>query len=120
MTYSFNLIDQPWIPCTMPDGSHVELSLQGTLLQAHEIREIFDQSPLVTAALHRLLLAILHRNFGPASRSEWQTLWQAKRFDSARLGSYFSGWHDPSTRLRGLNQRRKRSKRLKSTIFCLS
>ena len=94
MTYSFNLIDQPWIPCTMPDGSHAELSLQDTLLQAHEIREIFDQSPLVTAALHRLLLAILHRNFGPASRSEWQTLWQAQQFDSIQLGSYFSQWHD--------------------------
>ena len=94
MTYSFNLIDQPWIPCTMPDGSHVELSLRDTLLQAHGICEIFDQSPLVTAALHRLLLAILHRNFGPASRSEWQTLWRAKRFDSARLNSYFSEWHD--------------------------
>ena len=94
MTYSFNLIDQPWIPCTMPDGSHAELSLQDTLIQAHEIREIFDQSPLVTAALHRLLLAILHRNFGPASRSEWQTLWQAEQFDSIQLGSYFSQWHD--------------------------
>ncbi len=93
MTYSFNLIDQPWIPCTMPDGSHAELSLQDTLLQAHEIREIFDQSPLVTAALHRLLLAVLHRNFGPASRSEWQTLWQVGQFDSARLNSYFSEWH---------------------------
>ena len=93
MTYSFNLIDRPWIPCTMPDGNHTELSLRETLLQAHEIREIFDQSPLVTAALHRLLLAILHRNFGPASQSEWQTLWHAKRFDSARLNSYFSEWH---------------------------
>ena len=93
MTYSFNLIDQPWIPCIMPDGSHTELSLRATLLQAHEIREIFDQSPLVTAALHRLLLTILHRNFGPASRSEWQILWQAKQFDSTRLGSYFSQWH---------------------------
>ena len=93
MTYSFNLIDQPWIPCTMPDGSHVELSLQDTLLQAHEIREIFDQSPLVTAALHRLLLAILHRNFGPVSRSEWRTLWHARQFDSARLINYFSKWY---------------------------
>ena len=93
MTYSFNLIDQPWIPCTMLDGSHAELSLRETLLQAHEICVIFDQSPLVTAALHRLLLAILHRNFGPASQSKWQTLWRTKRFDSARLTDYFSKWY---------------------------
>ncbi len=93
MTCSFNLIDQSWIPCIMLDGSHTELSLRDTLLHAHEIREVSDQSPLVTAALHRLLLAILHRNFGPASCSKWQILWQAKQFDRDRLGSYFSQWY---------------------------
>ena len=93
MTYSFNLIDQPWIPCVMSDGSRTELGLRDTLFQAHEIREIFDQSPLVTAALHRLLLAILHRNFGPTSRLAWRTLWQAKRLDNTPLGSYMSEWY---------------------------
>ena len=70
MKYSFNLIDQPWIPCVLPHGRMEDLSLRDTLLNAHKITAIFDQSPLVTAALHRLLLAILHRNFGPASQGE--------------------------------------------------
>lgn len=93
MKYSFNLIDQPWIPCVLPDGRTEELSLRDTLLNAHEITAIFDQSPLVTAALHRLLLAILHRNFGPASRNEWKALWQASHFDENKLNDYFATWH---------------------------
>lgn len=92
MTYSFNLVDKSWIPCILPDGSARDLGLYDTLIHAHEIREVFDQSPLVTAALHRLLLAFLHRNFGPASRSEWKTLWSAGRFDQAALGVYFTTW----------------------------
>ena len=66
MTYSFNLIDEPWIPCLRPDGTTIALGLRETLLQAHELREIRGDTPLETAALHRLLLAILHRVFGPS------------------------------------------------------
>lgn len=94
MPYSFNLIEQAWIPCVLPDGSRMEFSLRDTLLQAHEIRGVFDQSPLVTAALHRLLLTLSHRNFGPASQSDWKTLWQARRFDDHKLGVYFSDYYD--------------------------
>lgn len=92
MTYRFNLIDQPWLPCVMPDGTSQDLGLRDLFAHAHEITAIFDQSPLVTAAVHRLLLAMLHRNFGPASRAEWKALWQAKRFNMETLDTYFSRW----------------------------
>ena len=55
-TPSFNLIDQPFIPCVTREGQHAEFSLLETLTRAHEIRELCDESPLVTIALHRLLL----------------------------------------------------------------
>ena len=70
--YSFNLIDGEWIPCIMLDGTTREFGLLETLARAHEVEEVFDPSPLITASLHRLLLAILHRNFGPASIQEWR------------------------------------------------
>lgn len=58
----FNLVDQSWIPCLLRDGGKPqELSLRDTLIGAHEIRELCDDSPLVTVSLHRLLLAVLHR-----------------------------------------------------------
>jgi len=90
---SFNLADEPWIPCLLPNGKADELSLLDILVQAHDIKEIFDPSPLVVTALHRLLLAILHRSFnGPASLEEWKTLWQRRHWDKATLEGYFNQW----------------------------
>ncbi len=62
------------------------------LVEAPQIREIVDPSPLVTVALHRLLLAILHRNFGPEGAGEWQALWKASKWDAEILATYFQGW----------------------------
>jgi len=91
--YSFNLVDEKWIPCIMLDGTTSEFSLLETLARAHEIKEVFDQSPLITASLHRLLLAILHRNFGPASIQEWRAIWEVGHFDRKVLQDYFGKWH---------------------------
>lgn len=93
--FSFNLIDCKWIPCIFPDGKREELSIRETLERASEIQEIFDQSPLVTVAIHRLLLAILHRNFGPANETEWANLWNDGKgnWDTTKLTSYLERWH---------------------------
>jgi CRISPR system Cascade subunit CasA len=89
----FNLVDREWIPCLMRDGAQPrEMSLRDVLLEAHNIREVFDDSPLVTVALHRLLLAILHRNFGPASFSEWKELWRRGRCDGEAIMNYLERW----------------------------
>lgn len=85
---SFNLVTEKWIPCLTDDGA-TEFSLREVLTQAHTIKELSDDSPLVTVALHRLLLAILHRNFGPASFDEWKELWRNGRWDEVTLNSYF-------------------------------
>ncbi|HLZ69004.1 MAG TPA: type I-E CRISPR-associated protein Cse1/CasA [Dehalococcoidia bacterium] len=89
----FNLLEEPWVPVLLPDGAPAELPLGETLLRAHELSEVSDESPLVTASLHRLLLALLHAVFrGPASPSAWAALWSAGRFDPATLGRYFAQW----------------------------
>jgi CRISPR system Cascade subunit CasA len=94
MESQYNLIEEPFVVCTWPDGSHAELGLRETLLQAHEIREIRAESPLVTVAMHRLLLAVLHRVFGPASHNDWSAVWQVGRFDSDTVSDYLNKWHD--------------------------
>ncbi len=85
----FNLIEEPWISCLMPDGAIKEFNLLDALTKAHEIREINDDSPLVVVSLHRLLLAILHRNFGPKNFDEWKNLWRKGQWDEATLKAYF-------------------------------
>lgn len=91
----FNLIDEKWIPCLMlKENRAAELSLRETLTNAHQISEIFDNSPLVTISLHRLLLAILHRNFGPESFGKWKELWRQKQWNSEKLNQYFDEWKE--------------------------
>jgi len=94
MNISFNLIDERWIPCLRADGTRDELSLRDTLAQAHQLREICGDTPLETAALHRLLLAVLHRVFGPKGRTEWTALWKRHTigFEVSLLESYFVKW----------------------------
>jgi CRISPR system Cascade subunit CasA len=57
----FNLIDEKWIPVRYHNGTRDELGIRDTLLRSKEIVAIEDASPLVTAALHRFLLAVLYR-----------------------------------------------------------
>lgn len=87
---SFDLINEGWVPCVM-NGEIKKLGLLETLRDSHEIKEIYDPSPVVTGSLHRLLLAILHRNFGPANSEEWRRLWE-RGWDEQRLADYFAKW----------------------------
>lgn len=77
----------------MQDGRRNDLSLRDTITCAAEVREIVDPSPLITAALYRLLLAVLHRCLdGPRSDSEWQQLWGRGSFDMAVVARYLKSW----------------------------
>jgi CRISPR system Cascade subunit CasA len=91
---SFNLIREAWIPCLMLDGSAREFGLREVLARAHEIREVHDPSPLVTVTLHRLLLAVLRRKFGPANLNDWTMLWDLGAFGHAELDGYWEEMHD--------------------------
>ncbi|GIW10802.1 MAG: CRISPR-associated protein CasA/Cse1 [Dehalococcoidia bacterium] len=95
MPLSFNLLEEPWIPCVVRgEPRAVEYSLRDVLVRAEEILELADQSPLVTAALYRLLLAVLHRVFGPPTVDAWVSIWEARQFDAHALDQYFSRWSD--------------------------
>jgi CRISPR system Cascade subunit CasA len=98
MKSTFNLIDESWIPCILlkGDGSLEPFGLRDTLIRAHEIREIYSDSPLTVAAIHRLLLAIVHDVFGPPrspDRAAWVALWEARQWDAQKLNDYFAKWH---------------------------
>lgn len=90
----FNLIDEPWIPCVpLHGGDPTLLSLRDALVTAHEQREILDNSPLVVVALHRLLLAVVHRVArGPQTPDEWKALRAAERFDGGAIDTYLQRW----------------------------
>jgi CRISPR system Cascade subunit CasA len=91
---TFNLLDQPWIPCVLDLGEQPRFySLREALEEAPAIHEIADPSPLVTVALHRLLLAILHRTFGPRDLDDWGHWWGRGAWDREALRAYLAEWH---------------------------
>lgn len=90
----FSLIDEPWLPCLTLAGRPVEVCLRDVIERSHEYRELFDQSPLVTVALYRLLLALIRRVYGIHSADQWRRLRTAGRFDSAAAAGYFDRFSD--------------------------
>lgn len=89
MRPSFNLLDQPWLPCVTLDGPPVTLGIREALLRSHELAELRDPSPLTTAALLRLLLAVLHAAHDrPWTNKQRAELWKAGRWDSEVIHRY--------------------------------
>lgn len=86
---TFDLLEEPWIPCELPSGERVELGIRETLRRAHALTAIHDASPLVVATLHRLLLAILERALAPKTRDDWAGWWRMPELPAERLDAYF-------------------------------
>ncbi|MFD0883260.1 type I-E CRISPR-associated protein Cse1/CasA [Streptosporangium algeriense] len=87
-TASFDLLTQPWIPVVGEDGETRQLGLRDVILSAHTIRRITAETPTMTAALHRLLLAFFHRVYGPESEAAWRELWTAEQLPTETLDTY--------------------------------
>lgn len=90
----FNLIDEAWIPVRYLDGRPAELGIRETLLQARDIAGIEDASPLVVAALHRFLLAVLYRALvGPTDIEQAKALFKTG-LPADRISAYLANWRD--------------------------
>lgn len=90
----FNLIDEKWIPVRFPDGTRDELGIRDTLLRSAEIAAIEDPSPLVAAALHRFLLAVLYRALeGPTDIEQAKTLFK-EGLPGEKITAYLEKWRD--------------------------
>lgn len=90
----FNLIEQKWIPVRLPDGTRDELGIRETLLRSKEIAAIEDSSPLVVAALHRFLLAVLYRALeGPSDINQAKALFK-EGLPGENITAYLKKWQD--------------------------
>ncbi|GAA4607772.1 type I-E CRISPR-associated protein Cse1/CasA [Actinoallomurus liliacearum] len=89
---TFDLITQPWLPIVGTSGELYEVGLADLVRRAHESRRIAGESPTMTAALHRLVLAFTHRVYGPSDEDAWNRLWMADGFDTAPIEEYVRQW----------------------------
>ncbi len=92
---TFNLLNEPWIPCLDTRGRVVEMGLRETLLQAHTLRGVAGDTPVISAAILRLLMAVIYRAMGPPQDPDhWGEIWQEGRWNVDRLEAYFRQWRD--------------------------
>src|SRR5690606_32716155 len=91
---SFDLRNETWIKYSDEGGIH-DISFVDVLTGAHNIKEVVGETPPVTIALHRLLLAILHRIYrGPKNAEAWNDLYTRGSFDAEKIKQYFDGLPD--------------------------
>ena len=90
----FNLIDEPWIPVRFPNGTRTKLGIRDTLLRAKEIAVIEDASPLVVAALHRFLLAVLYRALEGPTDIDQAKGWFKSGLPAEKITAYLAQWRD--------------------------
>lgn len=90
----YNLVDEAWIPVRFISGERGELGIRATLLQAKDIAVIEDSSPLVVAALHRFLLALLYRALkGPTDSDQAKALFKSG-FPVNAVDNYLDEWRE--------------------------
>ena len=92
----FNLLEEPWLPVMPRDGTQIEeVSLADLLCHARSYRCLAGSTPTMTAALYRVVLALIHRAYGPGSLSRWGELWRAENgFPGRELAAYADEYGD--------------------------
>jgi len=92
MAYSFNLLEEPWLPCLTQKNTLKSLSLIDTITQAHQIRSLQADLPITTGALYLFLIAFVMSVFKLENVEDWETLWQEKKFSKDEVVDYAQKW----------------------------
>jgi len=101
---SFNLVNEPWIAVNRIDGKNDLVSLKTLFSESRSIRSIECDNPMQTAAVTRLVLAVMYRALTPLFESQkshaknadvtlWKMLWDDKTSALSRsVDSYLDEW----------------------------
>ena len=97
MTSAFNLLDEPWLPVSFPDGRVRDVGLLELFQQAAQVSSLAETSPPSMVALHRLLLAITHRAL-THTHGSWKDRdrahWYREGLPREALRHYLENWRE--------------------------
>lgn len=92
--YSYNLIDEPWIQVRTKSGDLISAGIQDILSHSEDYLRIEDSSPLVVVAIHRFLIAILHRALKGPIKSKQSADWMNMGFPQKEVKEYLKKYED--------------------------
>lgn len=89
----FNLLDEPWIPVRLLDGTIADVGLLELLRRTTEIADLACELPTQSIAIQRLVLAVAYRVAAPADEDEWIDLFD-EGLPTEAMTNYLEQWRD--------------------------
>lgn len=89
----YNLLDEPWIPIRLLDGSITNVGLLELVERTSDIADLACELPTQNIAIQRLILAIAYRVATPSNEQEWARQWNEGAPTDLML-EYLEKWRD--------------------------
>ena len=89
----YNLLDEPWIPVRLVDGTITDVGLLELLRRTTDIAELACELPTRSIAIQRLILAIAYRVATPRDARDWARQWDDGA-PTEQMIEYLERWRD--------------------------
>ena len=89
----YNLLDEPWIPIRLLDGTITNVGLLEVVERTSDIADLACELPTQNIAIQRLILAIAYRVATPSNEQEWSRQWNEGAPTDLML-EYLEKWRD--------------------------
>jgi len=89
----YNLLDEPWIPVRLIDGTITDVGLLELLRRTTDIVDLACELPTQSIAIQRLILAIAYRVATPHDTRDWVRQWEDGA-PTEQMIEYLERWRD--------------------------
>ena len=89
----YNLLDEPWIPVRLVDGTITDVGLLELLRRTTDIADLACELPTQSIAIQRLILAIAYRVATPRDARDWARQWDDGA-PTEQMIEYLEQWRD--------------------------
>ena len=89
----YNLLDEPWIPVRLIDGTITDVGLLELLRRTTDIADLACELPTQSIAIQRLILAIAYRVATPRDARDWVRQWD-EGAPTEQMIEYLERWRD--------------------------
>ena len=89
----YNLLDEPWIPVRLLDGTIADVGLLELLRRTTEIADLACELPTQSIAIQRLVLAIAYRVAPPRDARDWVRQWD-EGAPTEQMIEYLERWRN--------------------------
>ena len=123
----YNLLDEPWIPVRLVDGTITDVGLLELLRRTTDIADLACELPTQSIAIQRLILAIAYRVATPRDARDWARQWDdgapteqmIEYLEQWRDRFYLFGGRDPFMQVADLRTDKDEVKTLDAVVACV-